>query len=111
MSKSAGDRQEFSSSLAKDELRHDLDRRLIEGLRDRHYPEIPLTYFGLPGEDLLDILAWREFLGDCTLVEDHDENAERLELTVLRNHLEGQVRFIRTPIDQLIPAGEPGDSL
>lgn len=101
------DRQEFDSSSAKNQLRHTIDRELVRSLRDEHYPEQPLAYFGLAGEELLDVLAWREFMGRCTAVEEHEDNAERLELNVLKNRLEGTVQLLRGSIDDLMLTGGP----
>ena len=91
----------FSSSSAKDYIRSRIDRNIIKNFKQIHYPEQKLTYFGLPGEKLLDILNWREFLGYCTVVENMDV-ADELELNVLKNHLEHIVHLVRANIDELI---------
>ena len=70
MSKSRAQRT-FTSSAAKDYVRHVVDRDIIRGFRNQHYPDQQLAYLGLPGEAILDILSWREFIGYCTAIEDN----------------------------------------
>lgn len=96
----------FASSNAKDYLRHVLDRQIIADFKDRHYPDQKLSYLGLPGPELLDVLSWREFIGDCTAIEDTDA-FEDLELNVLRNRLTGIVRVVRDGIDDLLLTDSP----
>src|SRR5207247_3569062 len=94
----------FTSSYAKDCIRSRIDRNIIKNFKQMHYPEKKLAYFGLPGEALLDILSWREFLGYCTAVENTGA-ADDLELNILKNHLEHIIHVERADIDELILKG------
>jgi hypothetical protein len=107
MSKSRAQRT-FTSSAAKDYVRHVVDRDIIRGFRNQHYPDQQLAYLGLPGEAILDILSWREFIGYCTAIEDNAPTLNALELNVLKNNLEGIVHPMRGNIDELLST--PGQS-
>lgn len=93
--------QRFTTSFAKDRIRHTIDRDLIKKFRTEHYHDRQLAYLGLPGEELLDVLSWREFIGRCTAVENTDA-MERLEFNVLRSHLEHMVDPLHGDIDELL---------
>ena len=57
----------FVSTPNKDLIRKEFDRYAIE---DQYLKKgKPLTYFGLPGPEMLDILEWRNFLGMIIAVE------------------------------------------
>lgn len=99
----------FTSSEAKDYVRHVVDRDFIRVFRNQHYSEQQLSYLGLPGEAILDILSWREFIGYCTAVEEDGATLSGLELNVLKNRLEGVVHPIRANIDELL-SSETGRS-
>ena len=57
----------FVSTPNKDLIRKEFDKYVVED----HYLKKaePLTYFGLPGLEILDILEWREYLGKIIAVE------------------------------------------
>jgi hypothetical protein len=93
-------RGRFSSSEAKDYVRSVMDRNVVKAFRDTHFPDTGLRYLGLPGPELLDLLAWREFVSVATAVE--WGKTDILELNVLRNRLEGKVQVLRADIDELI---------
>lgn len=57
----------FVSTPNKDTIRKDFDRYVIEDLHLKNGK--PLTYFGLPGPEMLDILEWRNYLGLVIAVE------------------------------------------
>ena len=101
----------FTSTDAKDFIRSGFDLEIIRELRAAHYADRKLAYFGLPGEDLLDILSWREFIGRWTAVQIADtaqdaEIADRLELNVLLNRLEHEFQMVRANIDDLLTTPE-----
>lgn len=91
----------FTSSEAKDYIRHTIDRNIINEFKRKYYPDNPLAYLGLPGEQLLDILSWRQHLGRCTAVE-NTEAMDVLELNVLRTRLEGIVHPLQADINDLL---------
>lgn len=95
----------FTSSTAKDYIRSQIDRNVIQRFKQTYFPDQKLAYLGLPGLALLDILSWREFLGYCTAVENTDD-ADDLERNVLKNHLEHMVHLERADIDELIFRGD-----
>src|SRR5881396_2295905 len=57
----------FRSSLNKDLIRRDIDLDLVRQLYESKGQQ--LTYFGLPGTELLDLSEWRDYLGSFTCVE------------------------------------------
>jgi hypothetical protein len=97
-------RGRFSSSEAKDYVRSVIDRSIVKGFRDAEFPDTGLRYLGLPGPELLDLLAWREFISTATAVE--RGNTDVLELNVLKNRLEGRVQVLQADIDGLIASAE-----
>ncbi len=96
-----------TSTVAKDYVRGELDRSIIEAFRREHYPDQPLAYLGLPGPDLLDVRAWREFIGRWTAVQSADtpelrQSAEMLELNALRERLERGFHLVLGNIDEYL---------
>lgn len=102
-------RARFTSSDAKDYVRSVIDRTLVKSFRDTYFPEAGLRYLGLPGPELLDLLAWREFISTATAVE--WGKTDILELNILKNRLEGRVQVLRADIDELISSPEPRSRL
>src|SRR5438552_2288625 len=95
------------STPAKDYVRQEMDRKVIERFQQEHFPDCELSYLGLPGRELLDVLALREFVGAWTGVQIVDtaqgiDEVEQLELNVLRNRLERDFSFIQANIDDLL---------
>jgi hypothetical protein len=97
-------RGRFSSSEAKDYVRSVIDRNLVKSFHGTYFPDTGLRYLGLPGSELLDLLAWREFITTATAVE--WGKTDLLELNVLKNRLEGKVQVLRADIDDLISSPE-----
>jgi hypothetical protein len=94
---------------AKDLIRQQWDREVIEQYRKEYVLDRRLTYLGLPGARLLDVLAWREFVGHWVAVqlaktEEDAEDAEELELNVMKNNLERDLVLLRANIDDVITA-------
>ena len=94
------------SSSAKDYIRATVDRNFIKAFKDQYYPDEKLSYLGLPGEYLLDILSWREFIGHITAVEGiEDEDIKQdLELRIMINRL--KVDLIYNNIDGILRSTE-----
>ncbi len=92
------------SSSAKDFIRSTFDREIIKAFKQEHYPEHRLSYLGLPGEFLLDILSWREFLGHATAIEGASDRDVRqdLELRIQKNRLEDVVNLVYGNIDDIL---------
>lgn len=98
---------EFTSTEAKDFVRSLIDRPLIQQFKRRHFPNDGLAYLGLPGEQLLDILSWREFFARWTAVQivdtsDTIEIADEIERQIMRNRLELNCQLLRANIDDVI---------
>ena len=68
----------YYSSEEKDALRQHFDTRLVLSLRRRK--SRPLCYFGLPGAEARDLLAWQDAIGHIAAVEMNSEELEKLEL-------------------------------
>lgn len=92
------------SSSAKDFIRSRIDREVIKSFKDQYYPDQQLSYLGLPGQYLLDILSWREFLGHATAIEgiDNEDIKQDLRLCVMKNRLERMVEIIYGDIDDIL---------
>jgi hypothetical protein len=106
----------FTSSSAKDYIRDEIDAKIIRQFKDAHCPSQTLSYLGLPGKDLLDIISWREFIGNWTAVQIADsvedaEIADELERNVFRYHLERGFHFLRGNIDILLSSVEGQNKL
>jgi len=99
-----------TSTDAKDHIRHTIDRSIIREFRDTYHPNQLLSYLGLPGESLRDILSWREFLGRCTAIE-NSTTSDILELNVLLNRLEGIVEMRHGDIDDMLINTNTADTL
>lgn len=57
----------FVSTSNKDLIRKEFDKYVVEDYYRKKGE--PLTYFGLPGLEIFDILEWREYLGKIIAVE------------------------------------------
>ncbi len=101
----------FSSSEAKDFVRGTFDSEIIRAFKHEYYPDQQLAYLGLPGEDILDVLNWREYIGRWTGVQiaDNPENAatyDRMIRNVLLSRLERAFQPMRADIDDLLTTTE-----
>jgi hypothetical protein len=97
----------FTSSEAKDFIRDQFDFEILRGFRREYYPDQQLAYFGLPGEQLLDILSWRSLIGRWTAVQinnspEDQEVASRLVRNVMLNHLDRGFDPVWANIDELL---------
>ena len=106
MSKQTGI-SKFTSSEAKNFIRDIFDFEIIRAFKHEYYQDQQLAYLGLPGEELLDVLSWRQFLGRWTGVQiaDTPNNiaiAERMIHKVLWNRMERGFELIRADIDDLL---------
>lgn len=99
----------FISSQAKDFIRDVFDFEVIRTFQQDYYPDQPLAYLGLPGEDLLDVLSWRSFIGRWTAVQIADTPvnaavADHLVRNALLKRLERDFQPVRADIDVLLSA-------
>jgi hypothetical protein len=106
MSKQTGI-SKFTSSEAKNFIRDIFDFEIIRAFKHEYYQDQQLAYLGLPGEDLLDVLSWRQFIGRWTGVQIADTpgniaTAERMIHKVLWNRMERGFELIRADIDDLL---------
>ena len=97
----------FTSSEAKDFIRDQFDFEILRGFRREHYPDQQLAYFGLPGEQLLDVLSWRSLIGRWTAVQvnstpEDQEVASRLVRNVMLNHLDRGFDPVWANVDELL---------
>ena len=67
----------FQSSEEKDIVREHFDLPLLRQLHE--LKERPLAYFGLPGEEARDVLAWQDVIGSVVAVEREINYLGRLE--------------------------------
>ena len=79
----------YHSSEEKDILRVYFDLPLLRQLH--HRKGEPLSYFGLPGAEALDVKAWKDCIGEVGAVERDRDNLEKLE-QVLETQLP-EIRF------------------
>jgi hypothetical protein len=68
-----------------------------------------MAFLGLTGEQLNDILSWREYFARWTAIQiaetpDQVEAADELERRILRNNLESNCQFLRADVDTLLTA-------
>ena len=67
----------YRSSKEKDIIRRYFDLPLLQQLHRRKRQ--PLSYFGLPGSEALDIKTWKEVIGDVVAVERNSGSLRKLE--------------------------------
>lgn len=70
----------YSSSSDKDFIRDSVDLPLLERLRSLRGER--LSYFGLPGADLMDVKSWKHLLGQVAAVERDEDNLRSMDETV-----------------------------
>lgn len=109
--------RDFESSDEKALVRTKWDRPILEALKEKS--KQPLTYFGLPGPAIQDILDWRDLLGIVTGVErlrkpaaDREEDLERhrrLLNNVMTNDIQ-QFQLLRGEIEDVILQGLDQDN-
>lgn len=68
-----------------------------------------IGYFGLPGENILDILAWRPYLKSVVGVENDRDRATQLMHNVLQNGIGDIFRRLRGDIDDILLNGADVD--
>ena len=73
----------YTSSPSKNFIREQVDRPLLERLHKLRGE--PLSYFGLPGADLLDIRSWEPLLGKVAAVERDLHNLNEMNDAVRRD--------------------------
>lgn len=101
----------FTSSEAKDVIRDRIDYEIIAEFKRDFYPDQSLAYLGLPGEQLLDVLSWRPFIGRLTAIQIAETPADAaIADNIVRNsmfhRLERGFELIRSDIDFLLGTDE-----
>lgn len=105
----------FANSSNKDAVRAQWDLAVLTAWSKR--VNRPLTYFGLPGPGMLDVLCWRSVLGGrWTGVEERpksgdkrdlaDRAAAQLETNALANNLGAGLQILRGDIGEVILRAE-----
>ena len=92
----------YYSSEDKDILREYFDLPMLRQLYQRKGE--PLSYFGLPGAEALDIRAWRECIGEVGAVERKRSDLERLEQVLETRYPEIRFKTHFGEIDKVILA-------
>ncbi len=97
----------FISTDAKNFIRDVFDFEIIRVFKHEHYPDQQLAYLGLPGEELLDVLSWRQFIGRWTGVQIADTpemaaTADNMVRQALLDRMERGFHPIRADIDELL---------
>lgn len=90
----------FTSSKDKDVIRSTYDMQLVRDEYDFHGGE--LTYFGLPGWRMLDIIYWKEYLKKYIAFEEKPVLALMLLLTAFKHRIESGLVLLEEEIDQAI---------
>lgn len=90
----------FKSSKNKDVIRSTYDRELVRAEFEHH--EGRVTYFGLPGWRMLDVLAWRDYLKQIIAFEEQHILAIQMILTAFKNHLESRLTLSMEEVDDAL---------
>ena len=90
----------YQSSPEKDIVRKHFDLPLLRKLHQRKRQ--PLSYFGLPGAEALDIKTWRELIGYIDAVERHVESLQQLENVLNTQYPDIRYRTHWGEMDQVI---------
>jgi hypothetical protein len=96
----------FVDSLNKQTIRRTWDRPILAALRDRKQEQ--LSYLGLTGPEMCDILDWRDLLSDdVTAIEevDFEENLSRMNTVAMNYGVAGHLEVLRGRVEDLAYAG------
>ncbi len=100
----------FVTTANKDRIRNDIDRTLIS----KFYASTgrPLSYFGLAGTKLLDLINWKSYLGQCTVVERKNDIVRQLFFDEVFRfpEIEKNLQFLSGDIDQIIVEWRDSDN-
>jgi len=90
----------FTSSKNKDVIRSTYDLDLVRSEYEHHKRE--LTYFGLPGWRMLDVLTWRNYLKSVIAFEEQPILAVQMLLTAFQNRIESQLTLFNEEMDSAL---------
>lgn len=91
----------FKTTPAKDIIRVSVDKTIIADFQKR--AGCKLSYFGLPGGLMLDILCWKELLRHFAAVErDQDLIEHRLLSTAFKRNIDRELELLRGDIDEVM---------
>jgi hypothetical protein len=90
----------FKTTPAKDLIRSKYDKGKVESLQKRL--GYKLAYFGLPGEEMLDVLCWRDYIDYVTAVERKETVADAILTTAFKHCIDNRLEILRGDIDQIM---------
>ena len=93
----------FRSSYEKNIVRDYFDLPLVRNFSEAK--GTALRYFGLPGQDCLDIQSWKEFIVEVAAVEKNKRNLEQMESRLSKYHSEISFRAHLGDVDEVIMKG------
>ena len=67
-----------------------------------------LSYLGMPSEEILDILAWKDFFERCSAVEIDAHIRNQLWLNIIKAGLDGKVSILFGDIEDILIKGKDG---
>jgi len=90
-------------NVNKDSIRRNYDKTIIK--RFRTHKGTQLTYFGLPGRDMSDVMEWRQHIGRILAVERDDIERHLLMVKAFETSLDKRLRVFVGDIDNLLTKG------
>lgn len=95
------------STEAKDYIRGIYDLNIIRQFQQDHCPEQRLSYLGLTGAEILDVLTWCEYIAKWTSVQmahtfEGRYCADRIIHNALANNMEREFQLVRGDIDDVV---------
>ena len=95
---SAGIASPFRDTKNKATIRREIDLPLVKEVSER-LGSVELCYFGLPGAQALDVLAWRDFISRVHAVEWEPKDATLLAETLNRHGLSHNLRIFKNSLE------------
>ena len=93
----------YQSSPEKNAVRDHFDLRLLE--KFSAYKGTKLAYFGMPGEECLDIGSWKTVLREVAAVERYKKNLPEMEKRLIRRFREISSYVYHGDVDDIILSG------
>lgn len=92
----------FKTNINKDYIRKHIDEPIIK----KFFEQGEITYFGLPGPEILDLLEWREYINKIISVEiDEISSHLLLENIMINNYSLENFQLLHGDIDNILLKG------
>jgi hypothetical protein len=90
----------FVSNPPKDLLRRDVDAPIIKKKFENNYENV--TYFGMPGPEMLDVKEWLDYLGFVIAVDNDLSALGVMNMTAASLKILDRVQFLRGDVESIL---------